>query len=136
MATWQGLSRSNYFRVKNDEAFKADMATTHAVVVVHGKLEHAGKFAVYANEDGDWPSDRYDEVSDSYHEVDFVEVLQGHLADGEVCVLMTAGHEAARYATGYAQAFRNAGEVVEVSLDDIYAKAREAFGITPNAATY
>lgn len=135
MANWQGFSRSNYFRVKNDETFKSDMAELQGVVVVHGKLEHAGKFAVYADE-GDWPSERYVEANDSYHEVDFVDVLRKHLADGEVCVLMTAGHEAARYATGYAQAFRNAGEVVEVSLDDIYAKARDAFGVTPNAATY
>jgi len=61
---------------------------------------------------------------------DLVYVMDGvaeHLVEGEVLVYMEAGHEKARYVTGWAEAIDHTGEVVCVSIDDIYVAAQAQF---------
>jgi len=137
MANWYGTSRSNYFRVKDVNAFKKDVEALGLQVF---NDEPSDLYAVAADElgdDGSWPSYHPDDENFE-NELDFISFLAGHLADGEVCVLLTAGAEKLCYITGHAQAFTNVpGQTpVYVSLSDIYAKAFEAFGIHPTFAEY
>lgn len=138
MADWYGTSRSNYFRVKDVKAFTEAMRGLD-LRVVEGDGKTAGMVAVISeSENGDWPSSVWNEAADDYVEVDVVELIVPHLVGGEVCVLRSAGAEASRYVTGDACAFTNQGaeSLVRVSLDDIYAKAQDAFGAEPTRAEY
>ncbi len=139
MADWYGVSRSNYFRVKDHDAFTEAMGGLDLRVVEGGKGETAGMVAVISDaEYGDWPSEVFDEAADDYVEVDLVTRIAEHLVDGEVCVLVSAGAEKERYVTGTATAFTNQGnaKAINLSLNDIYAKAKEAFGVDPTRAQF
>lgn len=69
-------------------------------------------------------------------DIDFDEIIAKHLVDGEVAVLMSAGHEKARYVSGYATAIRNDFKHVSIVLSDIYELAAEKLGKLPTDATY
>lgn len=135
MANWHGLSRSNYFRVKDDDEFESWAETLPDVEVIR---DEEGRFGLIGNDEGYWPSWRCEETEDGEieHEIDIVGELAEHLPDGEVAVLVRGGHEKARYAAGYAVAFNNARETVEIDINDIYARAQERFGVRPTAAEY
>ena len=78
--------------------------------------------------DGSWPAwyiDDYDEEC----EVAWPSLIAPHLAPNEVCIMMEVGSERQRYLIGYARAIHSDGRVLELSLDDIYDKVHETFGI-------
>jgi hypothetical protein len=133
MANWRGTARSNHFRVKDEFAFRAWAGTLGLDVVENSGSP--GLFSVFpgkTSEDGDWPSSRLREAGDDFdrdeeERVYFFAELSEHLADGQVAVLMTAGSEKSSYITGVAVAVSALGEHIEVSLNDIYAKAAERF---------
>ena len=135
MANWYGAARSNYVKVKDEQAFRDAMASLAVEVVTHGEGADT-TFAVLARtDDGGWPSSRgIDDEDDD--ELDIAFALASHLADGEVLVLMQCGHEKMRYLDGYAEAIRNDGERVCVSLNDIYQLAAKTFGVEVTRATY
>ena len=96
-----------------------------------------GRWGFLANsEDGGLPSSRYDEETDDYVDIDLTKELAEHLAEGQVAVLMECGAEKLRFITGFATAVSWTGETVRISLDDIYQKAQEAFGVEPSRASY
>lgn len=129
MANWCGESRSNYFRVKDAEAFKAAMSAFDVKV-----WDKDDFFALGAGRcsDGDWPS--YDAEADE--DFDFADIVSKHLADGEIAVFMTIGAEKIRYLTGYAVAFNNKGERESLSLDRIYDFVEQRWGVQPTRAEY
>lgn len=132
MANWYGTSRSNYFRVKEEAAFRQWADNLHLGIFEHDQ-DH-GLFAIHPGDwcdNGSWPS--CDLETDE--EIDIADQLSKHLAEGQVAVLMTAGAEKLRYITGYAIAVNADGDVVSVSLDDIYAKAAESFKVAESAIT-
>ena len=135
MANWYGMSRSNYFRVKNDDAFLAWAATLPGVETIS---DTEGRHGLLGDDEGYWPSWRYEETDDGEveHEIDIIHELAEHLADGEVAVLVRAGHEKSRYATGRSLAFDNSGETVVVDINDVYDRALAKFGVRPTAAEY
>ena len=119
MANYGGFGRTNYFRVKDVEAFETAAEPFGAV---HRRDD--GLVTVLAtNESGDFSA--YDDETDE--ERDLADVLPDHLADGEVAVLMSVGAEKLRYIEGWAVAVHSSGERVELSLNDIYAEAQETF---------
>ena len=142
MANWDGLDRTNYFRVKDRDAFLAFNARCSGVTLCWQGDElaepsavpppEATAFAFYADDGEGWPS--YDSEGEEM-EPDFVSQLIEHVADDDVIVFVSAGYEKARYATGVASAYHK-GECVQISINDIYAKAKEAFGIEPTTAEY
>lgn len=75
--------------------------------------------------DGYIPSEVYNEQTEEYEEINLLDELGPHLADGWVAVIMEIGAEKARYLTGIAKAINNKGEVKELSLTDIYNMAKE-----------
>jgi hypothetical protein len=126
MANWGGMSRSNYFRVKDEAAFRAWAEDLELVVVADAQ----GRLGFYSNaDDGGFPSWRYKEDQEEEQAVDLVAELGEHLEDTEVAVLMSAGHEKARYVSGYAVALNSEGKHVSFSLFDIYEKAAEIFRV-------
>lgn len=139
MANWYGSSRSNYFRVKDEGAFR-EWVYEVGLEVLEGEGGLRGIAPSRMSDSGDWPtcasveSDDPDERDE--RDVDIANELSTHLAEGEVAVLLTIGAEKLRYLTGYAVAVNWKGEIVSVGLDDIYAKAFEAFGIQPTYAEY
>lgn len=150
MANFYGTARSNYFQVKNPEAFKAwvtmvpglglwetTQADLQAAETEEEKQRLACVFGIYSDDAGSgwWPY-MVENADGEFQEFDLVDSLAPHLADGQVAVLMESGAEKLRYLCGNAVAFDNTGNVVQVNLDDIYAKAFDAFGVQPTAATY
>ena len=150
MANFYGSARSNYFQVKNAQAFKGwvqtvpglglwetDQSQLDGTKTEEERTLLAHNFGIYADDanSGGWPSMIEDEEG-GFQDIDLIAALSPHLADGEVAVLVECGAEKLRYICGNAVAFDNTGKVVQVNLDDIYTKAFQAFGVKPNDATY
>ena len=132
MANWYGTARSNYFRVKNNDAF-VKWADSRGLGVFRNK-EGADLFAIHGGEttdDGSWPS--YDVQGDT--EIDLVAELAQHLPKGQIAVLMEIGAEKLRYLTGVAIAVNHKGRVVELTLSDIYRKASRTFRVAESEIT-
>lgn len=132
MANWYGTARSNYFRVKDRDAF-LKWAEKRGLGVFESS-EDAGLFAIHSGDStdgGSWPS--YDVEKDT--EVDLVRELAEHLPNGQVAVLVEVGAEKLRYLTGQAIAINAKGRVVEVTLSDIYRKAARGFRVPESGIT-
>ena len=136
MANWYGTSRSNYFKVKDIDEFIAAMERVH-VRWNRKDPDQLTTFMVYTDDnDGDWPSTIYGQGDGEDEDIWFPEYVSQFLVDGEVAIFMTAGAEKVRYVSGVATAIDNTGKYVEVSLNDIYPKAKAFFGVEPTAARY
>jgi hypothetical protein len=120
MANYYGVGRSNYFKVKDPAAFMKFIEAFDCKVVPKGDT-----FAVLSNaEDGSFMS--YPDDSDS---LCIVDGIHEHLQEGEVAVFLECGHEKLRYVGGRAIAVHSSGKQTWLHLSDIYAKAKEAFGV-------
>jgi hypothetical protein len=136
MANWIGSARTNYFRVKDVEAFKTWAAAASLVV-----FERDGRHGVHSEDEyGGWPEIVFDDVStDAHRAFDIAHELAQHVADGEIVVCVEAGAEKLRYITGKAIAFRastDGPETIAITLDDIYDLAAQKWGERPSAAEY
>lgn len=142
MSNWIGTARSNYFKVRDEAAFREAMGEIGVDVMEGHDDATEGMFAVTPNadysDDGGWPSYRYDEETDDDIEINVADTVAQHLAPGYVAVFMQAGAEKLRYVDGYAEAVDHTGERVSIVLADIYGKARETFaqGSIITEATY
>ncbi|MDD2766078.1 MAG: hypothetical protein PHE83_19110 [Opitutaceae bacterium] len=132
MANYYCTARTNYFKVKDETAFKA-WAASHGFQVAESELGKGfALFAGEANDSGDLSY--FDEAQDeTVHAAD--EISQ-FLARDAVAVFMEAGSEKARYVIGIALAVNAEGEQITISLNDIYAEAEKRFGIAPSRAEY
>lgn len=142
MANWYGAARSNYFKVKDAEAFTNWVEAVPSL----GYWRKEDMFAVYSDcpDSGGWPSERYerveedgdDDFTEDWVAIDLPNELSAHLAEGQVAVLMEAGAEKLRYISGWAVAVNHEGKTVMVSLSNIYDLAEKAFGVKPTDASY
>lgn len=132
MSNWSGLSRSNYFQVKDEAAFREALKDVD-VSVVQGT---GGLAVISEDENGAWPSFTYNDETGDDEEIDLVALIAEHLADGQVAVMISAGSERQRYVSGYATAFTNNAPPVELNLSEIYNLAKNAFGVIPTLAEY
>ena len=132
MANWYGTSRSNYFRVKDRDAFLK--WTEERGLGVFENQADTGLFAIHGGEstgDGSWPS--YDMERDC--EVDVVSELAQHLPEVQIAVLIEVGAEKLRYLTGAAFAINSKGQIADVTLSDIYRKAARTFHVPESEIT-
>lgn len=128
MANYYGTARTNYFRVKDADAFNKWIEQFSGLeTIVH---ETQGTVGILF--DDGVPNYRCKTEKDSEGneqeveiEVDFMDELAEHLADDEVAVLQEAGAEKMRYINGYAIAINNKKETKQINLDDIYVFAKE-----------
>jgi hypothetical protein len=140
-----GSTRSNYFAVKDLDAFKEFLKQAGGdVELIEGEGAQKGLvgFIVGRGSDsGCLPSQK--EVFDpgdaggmtGYEDFDFIGELAPHLADGYVGVVIEIGSEGLRALNGNATAFNNEGEVKQVGLSDIYDLAK-GMGATVTRAEY
>lgn len=125
MANYYENARTNYVKVKDPEEFKK-WAKRYCALVEAENDGKTGKFCLLWNDGfNDTP---YDDNDDEMEGSFFPDVAE-HLVDGEVLVLVASGHENLRYITGYAQAINSKGDIVGISIDDIYQKAAEEFNV-------
>jgi hypothetical protein len=132
MADWYGTARSNYFRVKDEAAFRKEAESLGLEVMTSSS--DSGLLMVTPNaldDKGGWPTWSPDESDAGVDplEVDIVGSLSKHLVKGEIVVLMECGAEKLRYLTGHATAFNSNGQRVDLDLGDIYRKAAKGFHV-------
>jgi hypothetical protein len=136
MANYYATTRSNYFRVKDAFAFEA-WCRTRSIEFWTKPFEGKGDcYAIAANpgERSGWPT--YDNDRDA--DIDVTDELPAHLDPRDVAILIEIGSEKLRYLIGFATAVHSYGRTIRVDLDEIYARAAEAFGsgLTITDATY
>jgi hypothetical protein len=122
MANYYATARSNYFKVKDPEAFTNWCRSLEIEPIDGDDADNkAGLVAmISAIPDGDgWPGSRVNEEGEAVG-IDLAAELSAHLEAGWVAVLMEAGAEKCRYVTGWALAVNSKGETRHVSLQDIY----------------
>ena len=137
MANYYASSRTNYFKVRDELEFENWLGTTnmeilHTEVDAHGNCLTA---LVPTAPDGEGWSLTIWEDDEGYQyeeERDLVQELAKHLEPGWVAIFMEAGAEKLRYVSGFAIAVNSDGNVLQLSLNDIYKQA-EGMGehITP-----
>ncbi len=125
MADYCATTRSNYFRVKDDEAFRAWCGERSLDVWTKG-VEDSDDicFAISADRTwgSGWPS--LEENADFC----LISELAGHLDPRDIAVLLEIGSERLRYLVGTAVAVRADGTNVGLSLSDIYERAAQDLG--------
>lgn len=128
MANFYGQTRSNYFAVKNEEAFREEIAKL-PVELIEGKKEEDGtQLFGFLDCDQNGGADIwgvYDEETEEYVEVDWAKFFQTHLADDWVAVIVSVGTEKYRYFQGDAVAYNNKGETRSVNIEQIYELASD-----------
>jgi len=124
MANYYASCRTNYFKVKDAEAFKAEMDKIPGVEVCN---ESDNTFCLLGDDpDGaGWPTWIWSDLEEDHVEVDLMAEVADHLADGEVAIFMEAGAEKLRYICGLAVAVNNKHEYRRIALNDIYQLAEE-----------
>ena len=121
MANYYGTARTNYFKVKDLEAFKTAISALSSELEL---VEAESGVAVLSNGESGWP---YLQGPDD-DELSIREVITPHLQPGSIVVLMESGAENLRYVNGVAVEFDHTGKSVSVNLEEIYSKAARAFG--------
>ena len=121
MATYMEMARSNYFKVKDKDAFKEFLGLFSGLDLIEDDQGRVGFLA----HDG-LPLDLIvDEETGEDDHIDFVGELAGHLVDGEVAVVQVIGWEKMRYLSAYATAINNKLDQVNVDISDIFPLAKE-----------
>ena len=126
MANYVPFMRSNYFKVKDPQAFEAfckkwdlELIKTPDPQDPQGQL-----FGCVNNGETGLPCGYYDKEKDEFVEEDFMKTLSGHLCEGWVAVVREVGYEKMRYLVGFTVAVNSAGRSCVVDLDAIYDRAR------------
>lgn len=134
MANYMAVTRSNYFRVTNDDAFLEFMSH---IKTEWGDLETWSKkiedgttlfafggdgpiIGYVANEDDD---NEYDEANEK-----FIDGLQKFVAKDDAIIILESGHEKMRYVTGFATVITR-GSVGIADMHDVAVRmAQDALG--------
>jgi hypothetical protein len=132
MANYYENARTNYFKVKDEAKFNEFLCSLSGLDSYKDK---EGRHAIFFDYESGVPSSKYNEETKDYDDVDFLDELSQHLADGSIAIVMGAGAEKLRFINGYAEAINNKGERVGINISDIYDLAKQKFGkdaeITP-----
>lgn len=146
MANYVAVARSNYFRVTNVDAFlewAASRGLSHwtckaGEYPIQSEGTPGDVFHAIAAESGDgWPSTYYDDEFEDAVECDIADELLEYLDPRDVAILLEVGWENLRFLAGYATAVCTGYKPVYINLQDITAKATEAFpGKTISSLSY
>lgn len=126
MSNYTAFCRTNYFRVRDPQAFREAMDAL-GNITVHGDGEDGVCLTDNDPDGGGWPTWTMDEDGNE-QEIDLPGIVAAHLAEGDVAVFMEIGWEKLRYLVGCAVAINAQGQRCHVSLDDIYRKAQRLVG--------
>jgi len=125
MATYYESARSNYFLVKDIDAFKQELEPIKSLDIKIEKRDNKDYVCLLNENENGFPWDAYDDILGEYVELDWEGIFSRHLQDDSVAIIMGAGSEKLRYIHGYAIAFNNKGETKVLHLTDIYNLAKE-----------
>jgi hypothetical protein len=120
MVNYYGAGRTNYFKVNNIAKFEKDLAKYGQDEKLFKKTVGKSKLvAIIPQDDSEGFSWDYLDENDDYQEIPWGELFKAHLADAWVAIIQEVGNEKQRYLTGYAYAYNNRGETVELNLNDL-----------------
>jgi hypothetical protein len=126
MANFYGQTRSNYFAVKDAEAFTTELEN-YPVKVITQEKDGVTLYGFLDNDDDGsgeiWSI--YNDETDEFDEIAWADVFKRHLQDDWVAVIITNGYEKYRYFTGDATAYNNKGESRTINIDHIYDLAKD-----------
>lgn len=122
MANYIPFARTNYFRVKDNDAFIKWLDEIPGL-----EYYQDGKGFCILFDEG-IPFWFYDDETGEERELLFMNELSAFLAEGEVAIAMEVGFEKLRYLTGVAIAVNDKGEELDVSINDIYKKVEKQWG--------
>lgn len=134
MANYYESARSNYFFVKDIEAFEAELNGS-GLEITKKTIGDLTQVCLLADMENGFPSEKYDPDTFDSIELDWADIFKRHLVDNQVAIIMGAGAEKLRYIIGWAIAFNNKGESKSIDLNDIYDLAKE-LGSEVTTATY
>lgn len=140
MANYYGSGRTNYFRVKDFDAFE-QLISDFSTVESHRKEDGSVCLLVVDDDgDGSFPSYVYNDESEEYVDIDFFALVAEHLADDEVAIFQHVGAEKLRYLEGYSVAVTNDDtgdpQFLYVGIGDIYKRVADEWNLNPTRATY
>ena len=127
MANYVSITRTNYFHVKDAEAFRAfiDNVSGDDLKLWDEKDDKGDTVFAFGCEGFIYGVQNEDE-NDDYDL--FIKNLQEYIADNDAVILTSAGHEKLRYVTGYV-AVITGSDIQHVNINDIaLSKAREMLG--------
>ncbi len=133
MANYYCQSRTNYFRVKDEAAFR-EWANKWNLEIIESVKTGVTLFGLTPGDSDCGAFSLYDEAADE--QLDVCDEIAAHLADDSIAVVLETGAEKLRYLIGWAVAINSSGDRVEMSLADIYAEATKRFTIEPTRAEY
>lgn len=133
MANYYGKVRTNYFAVKDPEAFREDIMN-YPVEMISQEEDGQMLFGFVDTDEGGLPNSTYNEETDEDTEILWEDLFTKHLADGWVAIILEVGSEKHRYFQGFASAYNNKGESVHLNLEDIYDLASKLGEIVPHAS--
>ena len=118
MANYYAASRTSYVKVKDEDVF-GDWADTipDCEVITKNDKEHGTLYGFLFGVSGDsggLPTVRY--ADDDDYDLDILEEIQGHIADGWAITFVEAGAEKLRYLNGWA-AVVTSREIKTYNLD-------------------
>ena len=126
MANYYASFRSNYFKVKDIEKFKVWLSGFYGLELFEsGEIDYAFGFG---SMDAGLPSGRHDEELDDFVEIDFIDELSKHLAEGEVAIVQECGSEKLRYLIGYSVVVDWQGKQKTFNIDAAYSWATKKYG--------
>lgn len=125
MANYYESARTNYFQVKDIDAFKNELEMFKALEVIPSEQDGKTYVCLLNKNENGFPFEVYDDTLEDYVEINWEGIFADHLQDDSVAIIMGSGSENLRYINGYAIAFNNKGETKQVYLDDIYKLAEE-----------
>ncbi len=124
MANYYESARSNYFFVKDIEAFEKELEGS-SLEITKKQIGDLTQVCLLADEEVGFPEGKYDPETFESIELDWSDIFKRHLADNQVAIIMGAGAEKLRYINGWAEAFNNKGESRAINLMQIYKLAEE-----------
>jgi hypothetical protein len=128
MANYYGAARSNYFLLKDPDAFIEAVDDIQGLEYQRSRVLEEPYYMVYSSWPNGWPSLHIDNNGDEIGDFDVLEFLSDHLADGEVAIIQEVGHEKLRYLFGQAMAINNKKEKRSIDLNLIMEMALELKG--------
>lgn len=120
MAEFISIGRTNFFAVKDVEAFKAELPdeviatedTNNRAQFVVGKNEGDRLFSLYA--DSGFPWEAYDDESDDWLHFDWRDFFKRHLKDGSVAIVYDLAFE--NYDMIFKSvAYNSKGQIIEMT---------------------
>lgn len=128
MANYEATARSNYFKVKDTDAFLAFCADNG---VNHWRYDE-----VYHKNPGERYAVSPHDGCEGFDELDtLAEGIAKHLQEDQVCILMEVGHEKLRYMSAFAVAVNAKGEIKQIILGDLIIETAKKMTDKPDEIT-